>query len=123
MEDFKNRLLAFIEGHCKMKVRAFERACGLTNGTIGTIGAKGPGAEIVQRISYTFPELDLNWLFRGVGKMIIEELPADENNGKGQPIHPINDIHGCDQVNITCVATLKDFIRIIKRELIEDKDL
>jgi hypothetical protein len=70
MEDFKNRLLAFIESHCKMSVRAFEESCGLTNGTVGSVKKKGPGADIVQKIFYTFPELNLNWLFSGVGPML-----------------------------------------------------
>lgn len=76
MEDFKNRLLAFIESHCKMSVRAFEEACGLTNGTVASVRKKGPGADIVQKISYTFPEMNLNWLFSGVGPML---------NGSRQP--------------------------------------
>ena len=70
MEDFKNRLLAFIESHCKTSIRSFEETCGLTNGTVASVKKKGPGADIVQRISYTYPELNLNWLFSGVGPML-----------------------------------------------------
>ena len=71
MEEFKKRLLEFIEGHLCISIRAFERQCGLTNGTVGTIGGKGPGAEIVQKIAYTYPELNLNWLFVGSGNMLL----------------------------------------------------
>ena len=70
MEDFKKRLLAFIEGHCKLSIRAFEEYCGLTNGTVSSVKKKGPGADIVQKISYSYPELDLNWLFTGIGPMV-----------------------------------------------------
>ena len=70
MEEFKNRLLAFIESHCKMSIRAFEERCGLTNGTVNSVKKKGPGADIVQKIFYTFPELNLNWLFSGIGPML-----------------------------------------------------
>ena len=73
MEDFKNRLLAFIEGHCKTSIRAFEEDCGLTNGTVASVRKKGPGADIVQKIFYTPPELNLNWLFSGVGPMLNEQ--------------------------------------------------
>ena len=73
MEDFKNRLLAFIEGHCKTSIRAFEEDCGLTNGTVASVRKKGPGADIVQKIFYTHPELNLNWLFSGIGPMLNDQ--------------------------------------------------
>lgn len=81
MEDFKNRLLAFIESHCHVSVRAFEEMCGLTNGTVGSVKKKGPGADIVQKISYTYPELNLNWLFSGIGPMLVgrREPPKGEH--------------------------------------------
>lgn len=77
MEDFKNRLLAFIEGHCKTSIRAFEEDCGLTNGTVASVRKKGPGADIVQKIFYTHPELNLNWLFSGVGPMLNGSRPSE----------------------------------------------
>lgn len=97
MEDFKNRLLAFIEGHCKTSIRAFEEDCGLTNGTVASVRKKGPGADIVQKIFYTHPELNLNWLFSGVGTMLNEQhqpkptahslplIPAEAFAGPGLP--------------------------------------
>ena len=72
MEDFKNRLLKYIEGHLKISVRSFEERCGLTNGTVGAIKIKGPSAENLSKISYTYPELNLNWLVSGRGNMLNE---------------------------------------------------
>ena len=101
MEEFKNRLLVFIENHCKMSVRAFEERCGLTNGTVGSVRKKGPGADIVQKISYNFPELNLNWLFRGVGNMLNKE---EENTAPSLSIG----------VNIT---NWEELVKLIKEKM------
>lgn len=77
MEDFKNRLQAFIKGNFP-SVRAFEKECGLTNGTIGSIGPKGPSVEVLSKISDKCPELNLNWLFSGEGSMQNEKIDQIE---------------------------------------------
>lgn len=95
MEDFKNRLLAFIEGHCKTSVRAFEENCGLTNGTVGSVKKKGPGADIVKKISYAYPELDLNWLFTGIGAMVKTKAGSNApNNATTLPLIPVEAFAG-----------------------------
>ncbi len=101
MEDFKERLLSFIQTK-GMSIRRFEETCGLTNGTIGSIKAQGPTAYVVSKISDTFRDLDLNWLFRGDGTMLIRQSVQP-----GTPVQ--NDIHHNDTVNINYVA-LKDAI-------------
>lgn len=93
MEDFKNRLLAFIEGHCKTSIRAFEEECGLTNGTVASVRKKGPGADIVQKIFYTHPELNLNWLFSGVGPMLNGSRPS-EAAPRSLPLIPLEAFAG-----------------------------
>lgn len=72
MEGFKNRLLAYIEGHLKISIRAFEEKCGLTNGTIGAIKIKGPSVDNVSKISDACPDLNLNWLVSGRGQMLLK---------------------------------------------------
>lgn len=95
MEDFKNRLLAFIESHCKTSIRAFEEYCGLTNGTVSSVKKKGPGADIVQKISYAYPELDLNWLFTGIGTMVkTKRNDATPENATRLPLIPIEAFAG-----------------------------
>ena len=101
MSDFKTRLISFITDTCKMSNREFERTCGLTNGAIAAIGAQGPTASFVKKIADTYPELNLNWLFRGSGEMLISDTPT---------LAPIeNNIHHNATVNINYGA-LKDAI-------------
>ena len=93
MEDFKMRLLLYVENLGK-SVRAFEQDCGLGNGTVASIKAKGPGAEVVSKIAYTHPDLNLNWLFRGTGEMLL-------SGGLREPAPvPKIDIHHNQTVNI-----------------------
>lgn len=75
MENFKNRLLEFVESR-EMSQRGFEECCGLTQGTIASIKVKGPSVDVLMRISNTFPELNMNWLVAGRGRMIEEETEA-----------------------------------------------
>ena len=76
MEDFKKRLLSYVEGHLGTSVRAFEESCGLTNGTIGSIKVKGPSVDVLMKISYKNPDLNLNWLVAGKGPMLRTSLPS-----------------------------------------------
>lgn len=70
MEDFKNRLLGFVERQCGMSQRKFEDACGLAQGTISSIKGQGPTVGSLLKIANTYPELNLNWLITGVGNML-----------------------------------------------------
>lgn len=95
MEDFKKRLLEFIERHCNLTVHAFEERCGLTNGTVGSVKKKGPGADIVSKISYAYPELDLNWLFTGYGRMLKgKEQRSEPDNATRLPLIPVEAFAG-----------------------------
>ena len=80
MEDFKNRLKEFIEGYLGISVRAFEDGCGLTNGTVGSIKVKGPSVDVLMKISYAHPELNMNWLIAGRGAMIVSSIPSPSVN-------------------------------------------
>lgn len=94
MDEFKQRLLEFIEKF-GTSVRSFEEECDLTNGTVGSIKAKGPGAQVVQKISYTHPELNLNWLFTGKGQMVNEGV----SDKKSLPLIPIEAFAGPGEPN------------------------
>lgn len=93
MEDFKNRLLNFIDGQLGLSQREFERRCGLAQGTIPSIGVKGPSVDVLMKISNTYPELNLNWLVSGRGAMLTTQEAAVSS-------HVQNDIHHNDTVNI-----------------------
>ena len=103
MEDFKNRLQAFIESLSGVSYREFERKCGLAQGTITSIKVKGPSVEVLMKISSTFPDLDMNWLISGRGEMLLPEKRPED----AAPIR--NDIHHNDYVCIN-YGELKDVI-------------
>ena len=113
MEEFKQRLLLYVENLGK-SVRAFESECGLGNGTIASIRAKGPGAEVVSKIAYAHPDLDLNWLFRGEGKMLLTgTTPSDTSETK-------IDVHH-NTVNIGNVSEFRDLFRDVLTEIMKGK--
>lgn len=101
MEDFKKRLLEYIEGHLGLSIRSFEERCGLTHGTIAGIKVKGPSVDNVAKISSAFPDLNLNWLIMGKGSMLIQEQPVASHQ---------NDIHHNQQVVIANWSDLKNVL-------------
>ena len=89
MEDLKNRLTLFARERYDMGQTRFEDFCGLSHGTISAIKSSGPSAMNILRISVACPDLNLNWLFRGVGDMVIgEDKPAAEENSNTPPTPP-----------------------------------
>lgn len=78
MEELKQRLIDFARSQYDMGQTRFEDKCGLGHGTISAIKSAGPSASVITRISSACPELNLNWLFSGVGPML---------NGSRQPEH------------------------------------
>lgn len=97
MEKFKQRLIDFARSRYDMGQTRFEDYCGLAHGTISAIKAAGPSASAVTKISTACPDLDLNWLFTGLGKMLktpdqpkptthsLPLIPAEAFAGPGLP--------------------------------------
>ncbi len=48
--------------------RAFERECGLTNGSYASIG-DGVGVDKLNKILFRYPQLSAEWIVSGTGKM------------------------------------------------------
>lgn len=48
--------------------RAFEKSCGLSNGSYSSIG-DGVGADKLNKILFTYPEISADWLISGRGEM------------------------------------------------------
>ena len=71
MNGFKERLEKYAKIAHGMGQTRFEDYCGIAHGTISAIKSNGPSASVVTRIAVKCPELNLNWLFRGEGEMII----------------------------------------------------
>ena len=80
MNDFKERLLLFIREYLGISVRKFEESCGITNGTIGSIKGQGPTASVLSKISDTYRELSMDWLFRGTGEMLTKNTPPPSSD-------------------------------------------
>ena len=72
MDDFVNRLFEFMEAK-GLTQNAFEQKCGLTHTNIRAL-KQGPTASYLMKILTTFPELSMDWLFRGTGSMVAGEL-------------------------------------------------
>jgi hypothetical protein len=73
----KERLIAFIEykGITKNK---FETLCGLGKRYVSNI-SRSISPDVVERISLTFPDLNMGWVMTGEGKMTKEpSVPPSE---------------------------------------------
>ena len=80
------RLKQFIE-YKGFSVRAFEQECGINLSTIGQAirNNKAIGSDKLEKIAENFRDLDMNWLFLGVGSMIRDEnLFNTEPSSKAQ---------------------------------------
>lgn len=78
MSNIKERVSAFIK-YKKLNNKQFEDICGLGNGFVSKIGysIREPKVEL---ISKSFPELNRDWLVRGVGEMLANENPTPKYN-------------------------------------------
>lgn len=104
MEDFKNRLLEFLDGYLSLSVSAFEKECLITNGTIGSIKVKGPSVENLLKIHNRYPELNIDWLITGRGAMLIKD-----SNQNAAPV-VIGQHVNVQNVAITNLSELKSVI-------------
>ena len=68
------RLKQFIE-YKGFSIRSFEQECGINLSTIGQAirNNKAIGSDKLVKIAENFRDLDMNWLFLGVGSMIRDE--------------------------------------------------
>lgn len=112
MQDFKKRLVEFARVRYDMGQTRFEEMCGIHPGTISAIKANGPTASVVTKIAFACPELNLNWLFRGTGEMLISESPS-------MPAGKIvmNEIH--DNPNVI-IAYLQDAVKGAIKDAYQD---
>jgi len=114
MEDFKNRLLMYVESYLGASQREFEDECGLTHGSISKIKVKGPSVDNLAKISTTHPELNLNWLVSGTGDMIIK-APVQSINGNGNH----HNVNGSDEKYVAHLETEVEALRKEKTELMQ----
>lgn len=90
MEAFVNRIFKFMEA-MNLSQNQFELNCGLTHTDLR--GKKqGPTASYLMKILSTYPQLSMDWLFRGTGSMLLGE--------SSQPSAPSVSIGTIQTVNI-----------------------
>lgn len=78
----KDRLYQFIEAK-NLKVSAFERQCGLSNGFVAKVNNNITDGSLLL-IQKGFPDLNIDWLKTGFGKMLLEddlEYPKSDEGG------------------------------------------
>ena len=63
-EEVRGRIIAFAEKK-NLTISAFEKMCGIGNGTIDKIGSRGPSSNLISRIIEVYPELSADWLISG----------------------------------------------------------
>mgnify|MGYP002514207481 CR=1 FL=1 len=78
MKTQKERLFAFIKA-IGFSVREFERTLGVSNGTVRHL-SDTLSANIKDKISTNFLQLNINWLLTGNGEMLVvpTDTPRDE---------------------------------------------
>lgn len=80
MEDIVTKIEQFIE-YKQVSKRTFEKEAGITNGIIQRAIRTGStfGIDNLKKIADANQELNLNWLFKGDGKMIVDNINYEDN--------------------------------------------
>jgi hypothetical protein len=93
--------------------RAFEKACGLANGSYSSIG-NGVGADKLKKILIRFPQISADWLLVGRGEMWTADIAE---NGEGD-VGPRPAESGPDKyVKGSIFARLTDIVYCQQREI------
>lgn len=71
----KDRLKLFVKS-INMGQNAFEKEVGIANGYLAS-KSQTVSSDIVEKIIAKYPDLSLDWLFRGEGKMYKSEMVED----------------------------------------------
>lgn len=81
MERVIDRLLTFIKylkesGNDIKSAKAFEEKCGLSNSYIANIkkGNGSVGSDMLSKIIFAFPKLNIEWLCSGNGEMLKQDM-------------------------------------------------
>jgi len=105
MDDFVDRLFEFMMAQ-GLTQNAFEQKCGLSHTNLRE-KKQGPTTAYLMQILTAFPDLSMDWLFRGTGSMTLREF----SQPKGTPSVSIGTIQ---TVNIGNWAELVDLLNKAK---------
>lgn len=128
--NVKNRLLEFV-AYTGLSKRKFQEKINVSNSYIQNI-SEGIGADVMNRISIQFPELNISWLLTGEGDMLNYSHKQEFlNSSNTRPRIPYDATAGtltdtvegitefqCEQVPVISVFPKYDFtIRIVGRSM------
>lgn len=96
--DLKSRIIEFIE-YKGLSVQSFELQCGLSNGAVSKMG-NNTRRSTIDKISNSFPELNVNWLLTGDGEMLHNNIGIEPKKSftSGVPYYNVDFIGGFDIV-------------------------
>ena len=80
--EIVGRMNAFFAKTGKTNKAKVSRRMVVDSGTMGNIlrGERGPSVEVIQKFLAAFPEVSAEWLMRGVGNMLKDEIKPDESS-------------------------------------------
>ncbi len=110
MATIRERLTEFAKTQGFKTLSGFESACGFTKNTL-TKDREGISSTTLVKISDKFPQLSLDWVILGRGRMIMDECPQSVSSTSQQ-----NDIHHNQQVVIANWGDLKEVISEVIKE-------
>lgn len=85
--NVKSRLLDFVS-YTQLSRRKFQERIGVSNSYIQNI-SESIGADVMNRISIQFPELNTSWLLTGEGSML-KNTSASSNTAEGRNGNNVN---------------------------------
>lgn len=85
--NVKSRLLDFVS-YTQLSRRKFQERIGVSNSYIQNI-SESIGADVMNRISIQFPELNISWLLTGEGSML-KNTSASSNTAEGRNGNNVN---------------------------------
>lgn len=86
----KERIKLFVKDY-GITTRKFEESIGASNGYVNSI-KKGIGGSYLLEIGRIYPNLNLNWLENGSGKMYLEDVVPEKFETKNNEFYSLNNL-------------------------------
>lgn len=120
--NIKDRIYLFVEAK-GISIKRFEELCSLSNGYVSSM-RKGFGAEKLNNVLTSFPDLNREWLLYGEGEMLKHSSPSATINAPNHGLIAVGN-HTTNTYNTTTPATENEGIpeaevAVIPTELYKD---